>query len=93
MLLSASANATETPSDEEQILKLEDDWVRALKEHDREGLDEIVAREFTFIEPDGSVIDRDVYLSHRSSAAADIGSFEIADVKVRVFGDAALVTG
>ncbi len=92
-MLAASGNAAEVRSDEDQIRKLENDWVRALEKHDREGLNRILAREFSFIEPDGSVIDRDVYLAHRSSTASDIGSFEIADVKVRVFGDAALVTG
>ena len=33
------------------------------------------------------------YLADRSSNASDTESFEIADVKVRVFGDSALVTG
>jgi hypothetical protein len=67
--------------------------VRALEKQDREGLNKILAREFTFIEPDGSLINRDDYLADRSSNASDTESFEIADVKVRVFGDSALVTG
>jgi hypothetical protein len=37
------------------ILKLEDDWVRALKTKDRQIMDAIVAPNFTFIEPDGTV--------------------------------------
>ena len=93
LLLAAFANAAEAPSDEKQILKLEDDWTRALEKHNREGLNKILAREFTFIEPDGSVISRDAYLADRSSTDADIASFEIADVKMRVFGDSALVIG
>ena len=93
VFLAASVYPAERLSDEEQILKLEDDWVRALEKQDREGLNKILAREFTFIEPDGSLINRDDYLADRSSNASDTESFEIADVKVRVFGDSALVTG
>jgi ketosteroid isomerase-like protein len=92
-LLAASADAEEQPSDETQILKLEDDWVRALEKQDRETLNNILAREFTFIEPDGSLVNRDDYLKDRSSNASAIDSLELADVEVRVFGDSALVTG
>jgi len=72
-----------------KIRKLEGDWVRALEKDDREGLEKIVAREFSFIEPDGTVVNRDAYLADRSSSKSDIDSFEIADVRVRVFGDSA----
>jgi ketosteroid isomerase-like protein len=93
VLLAASANATEASSDEEQILKLEDDWVRALEKHDLEGLDKIVAREFTFIEPNGTVKNREQYLADRSSHEADIKSFQNDQLKVRVFGSSALASG
>jgi hypothetical protein len=36
ILLTASGNAAEVPSDAEQMLKLEDDWVQALVSHDRD---------------------------------------------------------
>ena len=37
-LPAVSASAAEPLSDEKQILGLEDDWVRALSQHDRERL-------------------------------------------------------
>ncbi len=80
-------------SDEKQILKLEDDWVRALETKHRKLLDMIVARDFTFIEPDGTVKNRDEYLADRSSDSADIESFENVDLKARVFGNCALTSG
>ena len=52
-LVIASVYAQQPLSDEKQILKLEDDWARALKTKDRQLLNAIVARNFTFIEPDG----------------------------------------
>ena len=89
MLVMASVYAQQPLSDEKQILKLEDDWARALKTKDRQILDGIVARNFTFIEPDGTVKNRDEYLADRSSDIADIESFELADLKVSVFENCA----
>ena len=59
MFVMASVYAQQPLSDEKQILKLEDDWARALKTKDRQLLDAIVAPNFTFIEPDGDVKNRD----------------------------------
>jgi ketosteroid isomerase-like protein len=64
-----------------------------LKTKDRQLLDAIVARNFTFIEPDGTVKDRDEYLADRSSDIAAIESFELADLKVSVFENCALASG
>jgi hypothetical protein len=43
MLVMASLYAQQPLSDEKKILKLEDDWARALKTKDRQLLDRIVA--------------------------------------------------
>jgi len=93
MLVMASVYAQQPLPDEKQILKLEDDWARALKTKDRQLLDAIVAGNFTFIEPDGTVKNRNEYLADRSSDIADIESFELADLKVSVFEDCALTSG
>jgi hypothetical protein len=93
MLVIASVYAQQPLSDEKQILKLEDDWARALKTKDRQFLDAIVARNFTFIEPDGTVKNRDEYLADRCSDIADIESFELADLKVSVLENCALSSG
>jgi ketosteroid isomerase-like protein len=93
MLVMASVYAQQTPSDEKQILKVEDDWARALKTKDRQLLDAIVAWNFTFIEPDGTVKNRNEYLADRSSDIADIELFELADLKVSVFENCALASG
>jgi hypothetical protein len=93
MFVAATGYAQQPLSDEKQILKLEDDWARALKTKDRQLLNEIVGRNFTFIEPDGTVKDRDAYLADRSSDIADLESFELGDLKVSVFENCALVSG
>src|SRR6267378_4561721 len=93
MFVMASVYAQQRLSDEKQILKLEDDWARALKTKDRQLLDAIVGPTFTFIEPDGTVKNRDEYLADRSSDIADIESFELADLRVSVFEHCALTSG
>ena len=93
MFLTASVYAQPPSSNEKQILKLEDDWARALKTKDKGLLDAIVAPNFTFIEPDGTVKNRDEYLADRSSDIADVESFELADIKVSVFENCALASG
>ena len=93
MFVMASVYAQQPLSDEKQILKLEDDWARALKTRDRQLLDAIVASYFTFIEPDGTVKNRDEYLADRSSDIAAVESFELADLKVSVFKNCALASG
>jgi ketosteroid isomerase-like protein len=93
MLVMASVYAQQPLPDEKQILKLEDDWARALKTKDRQVLDSIVAPNFTFIEPDGTVKNRCEYLADRSSDIADVESFEFADLKVSGFENCALASG
>ena len=93
MFLTASVYAQQPLSDEKQILKLEDDWARALKTKDRKLLGAIVAPNFTFIEPDGTVKNRDAYLADRSSDIGDIESFELVDLKVSVLRNCALTSG
>jgi ketosteroid isomerase-like protein len=94
MCLSELAYATETPlTDERQILVLEEAWARAVEMHDRAALERIVASDFTFIAPDGRVMTRAVYLADRASGSADIHSFELSEMLVRVMGSTALVSG
>ena len=63
----AVAAAEPPPSDERQILALEEAWGRALENEDRSALERILAAYFTFIEPDGSVVDRSAYLADRKT--------------------------
>jgi ketosteroid isomerase-like protein len=88
----ASVYAQQPLSDEKQILKLEDDWVRALKTKDRQLLDAIVARNFTFIE----LTDRkrsDEYLADRSSDIADTNRSSLPILKSASLKNCALASG
>jgi len=92
-LLVAFAARADELSDKKQILKLEDDWVRAMETKDRKLLDKIVAPGFTFIEPDGTVKKRDEYLAARSGESYETETFENVDPKVQLLGNFAIVSG
>ena len=89
----ALAARADDRSDEKQILKLEDDWVRAMETKDRQLLDKIVAPSFTFIEPDGTVKNRAEYLTARSGESYQTETFENTDLKVQLLGNFAIVSG
>lgn len=92
--ITAIASAEKAPlTDERRILDLEDAWARALENEDRSTLEKIVAADFTFIEPDGRLLNRAAYLADRGDNPADIHSFEISEMVVRVLADSALVGG
>jgi ketosteroid isomerase-like protein len=94
MCLSELAYAVESPlTDERQILGLEEAWARAVEMHDRAALERILASEFNFIAPDGRLMTRAAYIAEKASGSADIHSFELSEMLVRVFGSTALVSG
>jgi ketosteroid isomerase-like protein len=93
ILLAASARAGELSSDQRQILRLEDEWVRAMNVKDQKALDGILAPGFTFIEPDGTMKERVEYLADRTGDVVETESFHNADLMVSVFGNAAIASG
>ncbi len=56
-------------------------------------IDRIVAPDYTLIGPSGEVVSRAQALADLKSGADKYASLTMADVKVRVFGNAAVVTG
>ena len=80
-------------ADEIEILRLEDQWVEALVHDDAKTLDRIIASDFTFIEPDGRMMDRSAYLDDRGNNANDTSSFTNDELKVRFYGKFAVVSG
>jgi ketosteroid isomerase-like protein len=87
----AGASA-EPSSPEQQIRKLEQDWADAVKRRDVEKLDQMQASDYVFTGPGGVVWSKQRALETIKSGDLEIDSFTFSDVKVRVYGDAAVVT-
>jgi ketosteroid isomerase-like protein len=93
--LSASAQTAAKPeqnnSAEQAVLKVTQDWLNAETNVDRAALKRIIADDFLGTGPRGTVVSKtDVIPGEGVSHGLNISG---QDLKVRVFGDTAIVTG
>lgn len=90
---SASLSQAQQASDatEKAILALEDQWAQSQKTNNRDLLDPLLADKFVETTDDGKV--RNKAESMAIAKATKYSSVEYQDVKVTVFGDAAIATG
>src|SRR5262245_39233500 len=77
---------------EQIIKKLEQEWVEAYTKRDVAFLERILADDYTFITPGGTILDKKRQIDDLKSGAAP-SVFHFSELKVRVYGDAAVVTG
>ena len=84
--------AKEPPKTEAVIQKLEHEWADAVKRRDVEKIDRLEADDFAFTGPGGVVWSKARALETIKSGDLEIDSFELSDVKVRLYGDTAVVT-
>ena len=89
----ANTAKTQTGSVEQELVKLEHDWAKAGIKKDIAFFDQILADDFTATDPEGNVFSRAQYLAEMKSGDYVLASFVQDDLKVRIYGDAAVVTG
>jgi ketosteroid isomerase-like protein len=77
---------------EEELLKLEKEFARAVTQNDAEAIGQFLADDWVIIDSDGGVIDKSRFLSAIKSGALTHEMMESDDVKVRAYGDTAIVT-
>jgi ketosteroid isomerase-like protein len=78
---------------EEELLKLEDEFARAVVTNDADALNRLLADDWIIVEPDGGMIDKARFLGVIRSGALSHESMESIDLRVRVYGNTAVVTG
>ncbi len=78
---------------EQELLQLEQDWTKALVKADVAFLDRLVAEDWVFTDPEGVVWTKAQSLAILKSGEDVITSLVPDDMKARVYGDAAVVTG
>ena len=89
-LLAATAIAAEL---QEEVLKLENEFARAVANNDADALDAILADDWIIVDPDGSIIDKARFLGVIKSGALFHESMESTDLRVRLYGNTAVLTG
>lgn len=86
--------AVDTAAIEAELLRIENDWPRVVKEKDVAAVGRVDADDAVFIYPDGSVGNKETELRDIASGAMSADSIVIKDLKVKVLdSDAALVIG
>ena len=78
---------------EEKLLKLENEFARAVASNDADALDRLLADDWIIVEPDGGMIDKARFLGVIRSGALSHESMESTDLRVRAYGNTAVVTG
>jgi len=92
LLLSCAALAQEK-SEAAAVRALELKWTESYKQHSIDILSSLLADDFTITVEDGSVYSKAGYISHTADSKVKVNVAEMTDLKVRIHGDVAVVTG
>ena len=90
-----AASAGRSGSEEARILELDKQWYELRIKHDFAALEQLLAADFTMTTSYGRVLTRNQVLDKDRPGGHifKLKSFRTDDVKVRIYGDAAVVTG
>ena len=86
------AAASKDDAVEQEIMKIERQWIDASVKGDLAALDKIEADDYIVIDPSGTISTKAEDMKNVKSGDLKFGSIEIFESKVRVYGDAAVVT-
>jgi len=77
----------------EEILSIHTDiFNRALKEQNYNALEELYARDYMLVRPDGSVLNKQEVLQDLRSGGLRFHSIELSQTEVRMYGSTAVLT-
>jgi ketosteroid isomerase-like protein len=77
---------------EEEVLKVEKGFADAIAKNDLESIERFVTDDWIIINADGGIIDKERFLGVIKSGALTHETMESDDVRVRVYGDSAVVS-
>jgi ketosteroid isomerase-like protein len=80
-------------SDAATIRGLELKWTESYKQHSIDILSSLLAEDFVITIEDGSIFSKAGYISHTADSSTRVHVAEMSDLKVRMHGDTAVVTG
>jgi ketosteroid isomerase-like protein len=78
---------------EEELLRLEKEFTQAIVKNDAEAIGRFLADDWVIINADGAIIDKARFLGVIKSGDLSHQMMETDEVRVRIYGDTALVTG
>ncbi len=76
----------------DELIRLEKDWAQAIVQNDAEAIGRFMADDWTIVGSDGNVSDKATFLRLVKSGTLTHDVMEADDIKVRVYGDTAVIT-
>lgn len=92
-LLSALGASAQDQSDAAAVRALELKWTQSYKQRNIDILSSLLADDFVITIEDGSVYSKAGYISHSADTSVHVDVAELSELKVRMHGDTAIVTG
>jgi len=90
---SGAISFSQEKSEAATIRALELKWTESYKQRSIEMLSSLLAEEFVITVEDGNVYSKAGYISHTADSKVRVDVAEMSDLKVRIHGDTAVVTG
>jgi ketosteroid isomerase-like protein len=78
---------------EQTLIQIEHDWSQADTKKDAAALNRILAEDWIGIDFEGTVLTKSQALKDINSGSASLESTVLSDMKVRIYGNTAIVTG
>ena len=91
--LNLRLRAQETSAAATQVRKLEEKWTAAYKERQIEILSTLLAEDFIITVEDGNTYSKQGYITHTADSSVKVEVAELSDLRIRVRGNLAVVTG
>lgn len=93
LLALSGQSQNDSKSVEQTLIRIEHDWSQADVKKDAAALNRILADDWIGIDFEGTVLTRPEALKDIGSDSASLESTVLGDMKVRVYGNTAIVTG
>lgn len=93
LVIASAGGFAQEKSDAETVRALELKWTESYKQRNIEILSSLLADEFVITVEDGSVYSKTGYISHTADSGTKVQVAEMTDLKVRLHGNTAVVTG
>src|ERR1700687_9951 len=93
LLLASAFLTAQEKSDAATIRALEMKWTESYKQRNIDILSSLLSEEFVIPIEDGSIFSKAGYISHSADSKVRVEIAELSDLKVRLHGDTAVVTG
>lgn len=93
LLITSIGLVAQEKSDAATIRALEIKWTESYKQRNIDNLSSLLAEEFVITVEDGTVYSKAGYISHTADSKVHVQVADMSDLKVRIHGDTAVVTG